>query len=99
MSTEDKKTRAQLLKQLREQHKEAVARTQALLKEHTAVRKEIFKAMGDDPRTVPEIAELTGMSPRDVLWHITALKKYDLVAEVGMDGEYYQYQKVKGAAS
>ncbi len=99
MSTEDKKTRAQLLKQLREQYRDTVDRTQALLKEHKAIRKEIFKAMGDDPMTVPEIAERAGLSPREVLWHITALKKYDLVAEVGMDGEYYQYQKVKGAAS
>jgi predicted transcriptional regulator len=99
MSTEDKKTRAQLLKQLREQHKDSVDRTQALLKEQNAVRKEIFKAMGDNPMTVPEIAELSGVSPHEVLWHITALKKYDLVAEIGMDGEYYQYQKVKGGAS
>ncbi|MBN1122628.1 MAG: helix-turn-helix transcriptional regulator [Anaerolineae bacterium] len=99
MSTEDKKTRAQLLKQLREQYRDTVDRTQALLKEHNAVRKEIFKAMGDEPRTVPEIAELSGVSSHEVLWHITALKKYDLVAEVGMDGEYYQYQKVKGGAS
>jgi predicted Rossmann fold nucleotide-binding protein DprA/Smf involved in DNA uptake len=99
MNTEDKKTRAQLLKQLREQHRDTVDRTQALLKEHNAVRKEILKAMGDDPRTVPEIADLSGLPSHEVLWHITALKKYDLVAEVGMDGEYYQYQKAKGGAS
>jgi hypothetical protein len=25
------------------------------------------------------------------LWHVMAMKKYDLVREVGKDGEYYQY--------
>jgi hypothetical protein len=32
------------------------------------------------------------MSASDVLWQITAMKKYGLVTEMGMCGEYYLYQ-------
>jgi len=43
------------------------------------------------PKIVPEIAEITGLPAHDILWHITAMKKYDLIIEVGQCGEYYQY--------
>ena len=97
--TQDAKQRTQLLKRLREEHQDTVARTQALLKEQNAIRKQIRQAMGDVPRTVPEVAEATGLSPDRVLWHITAMKKYDLVIEVGMSGEYYQYQLAEESKS
>ena len=48
--------------------------------------------MREQPRAVPELAELTGIPADQVLWHITALKKYGLVSENGMCGEYYLYQ-------
>ena len=86
---EDAKKRVAMLKRLREEHKETVAQTQALLKEQQAIRKQIRQAMGPGPKTVPEVAEATGL-PVDR--HVTAMKKYDLVREVGMSGEYYQYE-------
>jgi predicted transcriptional regulator len=91
------KKRAQMLKSLREQHQESVARTQALLKEQKAVRRQICQAAREAPKTVPEIAEATGLPANVVLWHVTAMKKYDLMVEVDMCGEYYLYQVVKGA--
>jgi predicted transcriptional regulator len=81
-----------MLKRLRTEHEEAVERAQALLKEQKAVRRQICQAMTDGPKTVPEVAEGSGLPANEVLWHITAMKKYDLVVETGMDGEYYQYQ-------
>ena len=89
---EDAKKRAIFLKKLREEHKETVTRTQALLKEQKAVRRDICKHIRDDAKAVPELAELTGMPAAEVLWHITAMKKYGLVFETGMCGEYYLYQ-------
>ena len=89
---EDAKKRVAMLKRLREEHKETVAQTQALLKEQQAIRKQIRQAMGPGPKTVPEVAEATGLPADRVLWHDTAMKKYDLVREVGMSGEYYQYE-------
>ncbi len=92
---EDAKKKAQVLKRLREDHKDSVTRTQALLKEQKAIRGQICHAMRDGPKTVPEVAESTGLAAEQVLWHITAMRKYDLVAETDMCGEYYTYQLVQ----
>jgi predicted Rossmann fold nucleotide-binding protein DprA/Smf involved in DNA uptake len=92
MSKEKAKERTALLKRLREEHKDAVARAQVRLKEQKAIRRQICQAMGDAARTVPEVAEATGLPADQVLWHIIAMKKYDLAVERGMCGEYYQYQ-------
>jgi predicted transcriptional regulator len=95
MSKEDAKKRTEILKRLREEHKDNVARTQALLKEQKAIRRQICQAMRDAPKTVPEVAEATTLPADQVLWHITAMKKYDLAVETGMCGEYYLYQVAK----
>lgn len=89
---EEAKKRMQLLKQLREEHKDTVERTQALLKEQQATRKQIRNAMKDGPMTVPEISTATEIPSDIVLWFVTAMKKYGLAEEVGMSGEYYQYE-------
>jgi hypothetical protein len=85
------KERMKVLKELREKHADTVAKTQALLKDQQAVRKLLKGAMKDAPMTVPEIAQAVNMPADEVLWHVVAMKKYDLVNEVGQDGEYYQY--------
>lgn len=86
------KKRIELLKQLREKYADTVAQTQDKLKAQQAIRKQIRQALGAEPKTVPELAQATNLPSDQVLWHITAMKKYDLVIEVGMSGEYYQYQ-------
>lgn len=89
---EDAKKRGIFLKRLREEHRETVTRTQALLKEQNAIRKTICQPMRQEPKTIPELAELTGIPAGQILWHVTAMKKYGLVVENGMCGEYYLYQ-------
>lgn len=89
---EDAKKRGIFLKRLREEHRETVTRTQALLKEQNAIRKTICQPMRQEPKTIPELAELTGIPAGQILWHVTAMKKYGLVVENGMSGEYYLYQ-------
>jgi predicted transcriptional regulator len=89
---EKAKNRAALLKRLRAEHEESVARTKALLKEQKALRKQICQAMRTEPQIVPQLAETTGIPSEQVLWHVTAMKKYGLVVENGMCGEYYLYQ-------
>jgi predicted transcriptional regulator len=96
MSTkEDAKKRGIFLKKLREEHQETVAATQALLKEQQAVRREICRHMREEPRAIPELAEMAQLPTGEVLWHVTAMKKYGLVVETGMCGEYYLYQLTK----
>ncbi len=86
-----KKEKMQILKELREQYADSVAKTQAHLKEQQSARRLLKKAMKTGPMTVPEIAEAVNLPSDEVLWHIVAMKKYDLVTEVGQDGEYYKY--------
>jgi hypothetical protein len=48
--------------------------------------------MQDKPLTVPELAAATGLPAHEALWHITAMKKYNLVTEVELDDGYYRYR-------
>ena len=96
---EEAKQRTAKLKAQRDQHQDTVERTRELLKTQKAVRRQICQQLRNGPKTVPEIADATGLPSHDVLWHVTAMKKYDLVAEVGQCGEYYQYAMAKEAES
>jgi len=91
------KKRMQILKELREEHKDTVQKAQAYLKDQQAFRRELRKAMKGGPKTIPEIAKAAQLPSDQVLWHVMAMKKYDLVQEVGMEAEYYQYQLAKEA--
>jgi len=94
-ANQDRKSRAALLKELRERHQTTVDQTRALLKEQQTVRRQICQQLRGGPRIVPEISAATGLPAHEVLWHLTAMKKYDLVAEAGQCGEYYLYHMVK----
>lgn len=52
----------------------------------------IKKTLKDGPMTVPQIAEATGFEPRDVLWSLTAMRKYGSAVEAGTDGDYPTYE-------
>ena len=85
------KKRTAVLKALRAEHADTVARTQALLKEQRQVQKLICQTIRDKAKTVPEIAAEVHMPTNEVLWYLTAYKKYDLVVEEGMCDEYVFY--------
>jgi len=88
-------SRGEILKQLRKQHPEAVERTQVLLKEQKHMQQEICQALRERPKTVPEVAAAIGVSPDKVLWYIASFRKYGLVVENGMCGDYPLYQKAE----
>jgi predicted transcriptional regulator len=92
MSKEDAKQRIAMLKRLREAHQDSVVRAQARLKEQKAIRRQICQVIRDAPKTVPEVAEAAGLPADLVLWHLIAMKKYDLAVETDLCGEYYLYQ-------
>jgi predicted transcriptional regulator len=87
------KKRAQVLKELRSKHQITVDRTQVLLKEQGKIERNILKSIKEESKTVPAIASELDMPTHRVLWFLTALKKYDLVQEDGMDGEYVLYKR------
>jgi predicted transcriptional regulator len=88
-------SRGEMLKRLRDQHADSVARTQALYKEQRRIQQEICKIIRDTPKTVPDVAKDSGLPTHEVLWHLTAMKKYGIVVETGMCGDYPLYQKVE----
>ncbi len=88
---EKAKERTQMLKELREEHKDTVASTQERLKNQKKIYRDINKIIKDEPKTVPEIAEAAGLETHVVLWNLTVLKKYGNVSEAGMSGEYFLY--------
>ncbi len=87
------KERAKILKDLRSKHENSVSRTQALLKEQKKMQREICKFIREKSKTVPEISEALEVPTADVLWYLTAFRKYDIVEEDGMCGEYVLYKR------
>jgi hypothetical protein len=83
-----------MLKELRKTRKETINRAKELLKGQ-GIAKEICQVIGNESKTVPEIAELTGKPTHQVLWHVTAMRKYGVVAEDGTSGGYILYKKVE----
>lgn len=88
-------SRGELLKKFRADHAESVERTQRLLREQKKIQQEICKLIRDNPKTVPEIAEATGMPPNEILWHIASYKKYGIVVEEGMCADYPLYKRAE----
>jgi predicted transcriptional regulator len=91
------RSRGDILKSLRELHADSVKRTQALLREQNRLQQAICRFIGDTPRTVPEIAAGIGKPAHEVLWFVSALKKYGIVMEAGMRGDYPLYQRAMEA--
>jgi hypothetical protein len=91
---EETRKRSAMLKELRKTHQETIKRTKLLLKEHGAINK-ISQAIDKESKTVPEIAEVVGEPTHRVLWYVTAMKKYGVVMEDGMNGGYILYKKVE----
>jgi predicted transcriptional regulator len=91
----DKKTRTEMLKQLREHHSVTFSRTQELLKSQKQIQQAISKAIEAQPRTVPEVAAATGAASESVLWWLSTMKKYGVVIEDGMQDDYPLYKLVE----
>ena len=89
------KQRAQELKKLRTKYQTTVDQTQALLKEQGKVERAILKEIKEESKTVPTIAASLDLPTHRVLWFLTSLKKYDVVREDGMDGEYVLYKRIE----
>jgi hypothetical protein len=88
-------SRAEILKQLRTQHADSVKRAQALLKEQKHMQDLLCTLFRERPRTVPEVAEATGIPADKVLWFLSAMRKYGIVVEAGMCGDYPLYKKAE----
>jgi predicted transcriptional regulator len=70
---------------------EKAEKKEAMKKLRESRKKAIKEQLRAEARTVPEIAEATGLASAEVLWFIATLKKYGEIAEGDKDGGYFRY--------
>jgi hypothetical protein len=97
-SDSEKTARKEAMKRLRESRKEKIAAASGLAKKHRKAMEAIKETLKEGGRTVPRVAEATGMPPSEVFWYIAAMKKYGEVAEGEKEGGYFRYQLARTAA-
>lgn len=85
------------LKQLRAERGAAVDEITRRNKERQAARKQVRAALVAGPATVPALAAASGLPTQEVLWHVSAMRKYGDLVETGTDGDYCTYA-LAGAA-
>lgn len=100
MSHEDeiKNEKKEAMKQLRGDRKAWITMASTMVKEQKKEQKAIKKHLENQPATVPEIAEATGIASDKVLWYLATLKKYGDIVEGEKDGSYFRYVLAKSAA-
>ena len=94
----EKAEKKESMKKLRESRKHIIKATSARVKEHRKAVKAIKEQLGDEARTVPEIAEAIGLASSEVLWFIATLKKYGEILEGDKDGGYFRYYLADSAS-
>jgi predicted Rossmann fold nucleotide-binding protein DprA/Smf involved in DNA uptake len=82
------------LKKLRAERAERLKAVQARLKDTTALRNKIRKALKDGPRTIPSLAQSIGETTDRTLWMLMEMRNYGQVVEDEQDGDYFKYRLV-----
>ena len=68
-----------------------------LMRKAREVQNAITKVLKEGPKTVPEIAEATGIPKDEIFWHLMTMHKYGLVEPEEKDEEgYFRYRLVEG---
>ncbi len=91
---EQKQTRKDALKALRESRRSMIEEASRRMKEHKKAMDAVRGALQEDPGTIPELAQATGLETSRTLWIVATLKKYGEVAEGEKDGSYFRYRHV-----
>ena len=56
------------------------------------IQGKIAKSLASGAKTIPEVADDTGYSPRTVLWYVMTYYKYGILSVAGKtEGGYYKY--------
>ena len=97
-ASEEKREKKEAMKKLRESRKDIIKATATRVKENRKAIKAIKEQLQAEARTVPEIAEATGLASSEVLWFIATLKKYGEILEGDKDGGYFRYYLADSAS-
>jgi hypothetical protein len=95
---EETRKRSAVLKEVRKAHQATIKRAQRLLKAYREFE-QICQIVDENPKTVPEVAQILDKPTHQVLWHMNAMRKYDLIVEDGMSGAYVLYKKAEAQSS
>ncbi len=87
----EQQDRKEAMKKLREIRKEKIVAATAMLKEQKKAIQAIKEVLRQGGKTVPQVAEGTGMPSAEVFWYLASLKKYGEILEGEKDGGYFQY--------
>ena len=96
--SEESTGKKEAMKKLRESRKDTIKETATRVKENRKAIKTIKEQLQAEARTVPEIAEATGLASSEVLWFIATLKKYGEILEGDKDGGYFRYYLADAAS-
>jgi gamma-glutamylcysteine synthetase len=75
----------------KELHGQASAELLERVRVQNHVKAAVRRVLADAPLTPPQVAEAAGISARDALWTLIALRKYGVVVEDGDEGDYPRY--------
>lgn len=64
-------------------------------RQQIAVRRKLVEALRAGPKTVPELAQATGLPRHHVFWHLMAMRKYGTVSEGAEREEYFLYALIE----
>ncbi len=92
---DDRKEKKEAMKKLRSERKKVIKAAAANVKKQNKVLKAIKEQLKDNPGTVPEISEGTGVQTSEVLWYLASLKKFGQIVEGEKDGAYFRYELVE----
>lgn len=87
-----KSRQKEVLKRLRTFRRETVQRVAAQVKSQKKIIDALTESLRRGPKTIPEMAEATGLAAHEVLWWTASLKKYGIVQEAEKRGAYFAYR-------
>jgi predicted transcriptional regulator len=93
--TDEEMASKEALKKLRAERKGSIDKAKSRIKETTGLIKQISAELKDGGKTIPELAEKTGVSTADALWYVSTLRKYGMIAEGPKEGSYFKYELTK----
>ena len=88
--TEAQKQALQELKSF--QGAEQAERLKKYLVEGRQAKKVVREALEKGPATIPELVQATRLPSPQVLWQVAAMKKYGVLHETEVDGDYPRYE-------
>jgi hypothetical protein len=87
-----KAEKKEALKNLREARRQTIERAVRTMKTQRKAIDAVKRQLAEGGKTVPELAEASGLSTADTMWYVATLKKYGVVAEGEKDGSYFRYE-------